>query len=364
MNSSKCENPHISIVIPTLNERENLEILIPKLIEVLESHSIRCFEIVVVDDGSRDGTREFVYTTGKREPRVRLIARNTRGLAGAIADGIERSKGEIVVVMDADMQHPPEVVPLLIAAVKKGADIAIASRYEKGGGIEGWSFSRLIVSLGATFLAWILVPESRRTKDPMSGFFAVRKDRITYVPVNPRGFKALIEILYENPRAKVTNVPYVFRRRLLGESKLGASTILEYLILLVKLSKPLKFALVGVTGLAVNIASMIMLLAFGAPVPLASAAAVEASILWNFILHEHFTFKTEFKGGARSLMARLLGFHLSSLLSGIITVATASIFHLTGLNPLVGQFLGVILGYIANYTVSSKVWGRWGWASG
>ncbi len=360
MSSGGCGEPEVTVVLPTLNERGNLERLLPELTRVLESRVTHCFEIIVVDDGSTDGTRELVSEYSRRDPRVRLVARESRGLAGAIAEGVRRARGEIVVVMDADLQHPPEVVPRLVEAVRNGADIAVASRYERGGGVEGWSLYRLVVSLGATLLAWLLVPESRRTRDPMSGFFAVRRRAVRYEPVNPRGFKALLEILYENPGAKVANVPYVFRRRAWGESKLGASTILEYLVLLARLSRPFRFGLVGLTGLAVNLAVMWLLLTLGSPVPLASAVAVEASILWNFALHEVFTFKTRLGGGPGRVAARLAGFHLSSVLSALATVATATGFHAAGLNPLIGQAVGVVLGYLLNYAVSSRVWGRWG----
>jgi len=360
MRPGGCRDPEVSVVLPTLNERENIERILPLLVSVLEENVTPCIEVIVVDDGSTDGTREAVKRYSLRDPRIILVERGSRGLAGAIAEGLQRARGGIVVVMDADLQHPPEVVPRLVAAVKGGADIAVASRYVRGGGVEGWSRLRLAASLTATLLAWLLVPESRRTRDPMSGFFAVRKGRVKYEPVNPRGFKALLEILYENPRARVAEVPYVFRRRVWGESKLTVSTMLDYLALLVKLSRPLRFALVGLTGLAVNLAVMYLLLLLGAPVPLASAAAVEASILWNFVLHEMVTFGSRLRGGVARVLARLAGFHASSLLSAVVTVAAATGFHAAGFNPLIGQAVGVVLGYLANYVVASRVWSRWG----
>jgi dolichol-phosphate mannosyltransferase len=346
-------------VIPTLNERPNIEPLYRRLTRALESSGISCYEILFVDDGSVDGTREVIESLRARDGRVRLLARNgERGLASAILAGLKAARGRYAVVMDADLQHPPEDVPRLVSALERGYDVAVGSRYARGGGVEGWSRLRLIISLGATILAWILVPETRRTRDPMSGFFALRLASLRLPDKPPPGFKLLLEILRLNPQARVADVPYVFRRRAGGESKLGAKAIAEYLVHLAIASTPLKFAAVGLGGLAVNLLVLHTLLARGAPLDLALLLGFEAGLLFNFTLHEKFTFSG--RRFERGLAARLLGYHLSSAAGvGAGYLLSRSLITLLGLNPLVAQALGASASYLINYTLSNRgVWAQ------
>lgn len=225
--SSNC----ISIVVPTYNEAVNVKLLIPLLSKTLSSRGIT-HEIIVVDDDSPDGTAEVAKALSVEYPVKVIVRRGVRGLASAVIRGFKETSCSYVVVMDADLQHPPHVVPRIFSALLKGCDIVVASRYVKGGGVEGWSKLRLVESKIATLLAHMLIRESRRTTDPMSGFFGCRKEAVA-VKGAARGFKILLEILHANPQAKVCDVPYLFRARLHGKSKLGLSTILDYLIQLV-----------------------------------------------------------------------------------------------------------------------------------
>jgi dolichol-phosphate mannosyltransferase len=164
--------PSVSIIVPTLNEAENIAELLSRIASSCLSAAYT-IEVVIVDDASTDGTCDRVEQnqTGLSVQLVRRVGK--RGLASAIVDGAKVATGDIVLVMDADLSHPPEAIPALIAPLLNGTcDMAIGSRYIPGGTIPGWTIFRRIASRTATFLAWPLCD----AKDPMSGFFAVRRD--------------------------------------------------------------------------------------------------------------------------------------------------------------------------------------------
>ena len=207
----------ISIIVPTYNERENLEELFERIARALEG---REFEIIVVDDDSPDRTWEKAEELAKKYP-VKVIRRtNERGLSSAVIRGFREANGEIFVVMDADLQHPPEVIPKLIEAIEEGADIAIASRYVKEGKVENWHWWRKLISKGAIMVGRVALPRIRNIKDPVSGFFALRREVIEHVELNPVGFKILLEILIKGKYERVTEIPFIFGIRKAGESKL------------------------------------------------------------------------------------------------------------------------------------------------
>lgn len=226
-----CRSNCISVVVPTYNEATNIKLLIPLLSKTLSNCGIT-HEIIVVDDDSPDGTAEVAKALSIEYPVRVIVRRGVRGLASAVIRGFKETSCNYIVVMDADLQHPPHIVPRIFNALLRGCDIAIASRYVKGGGVEGWSKLRLIESKIATLLAYMLIRESRRTTDPMSGFFGCRKEAVVIKGI-VKGFKILLEILCMNPHAKVCDIPYLFRARVHGKSKLSLSTILDYLIQLI-----------------------------------------------------------------------------------------------------------------------------------
>ena len=349
-----AEGPLVSVVVPTYNEAQNVRPLYERLSKALARYS---YEVVFVDDDSPDGTADVVRQISSIDPRVRLIVRKgVRGLGTAIIDGIRASKGEYVVVIDADLQHPPEVIPAMISAAESsGADVVVASRYMKGGGVEGWSPIRRLISWGATLIAKLLVPESRRTSDPMSGFFLIRRSSVRIDDVNPRGYKALLEVLYRNPAAKVVDVPYVFGRRLAGESKLGLTTIVDYLWHVIKISRPAKFAIVGAIGTGVNEGVVYLSTLAGLGSTYAIAAGVEVSILSNFVLNDFWTFRDR---RTRPWYSRLLRYHVMVAPAGLTIYFVAKLLaELTHVNLLIAVFIGILAGFIVNYTLSArKVW--------
>ncbi|MFH0737506.1 MAG: polyprenol monophosphomannose synthase [Candidatus Micrarchaeota archaeon] len=219
----------LSIIIPTYNEREN----IPLLISRLEASLCAEHEIIIVDDSSPDGTAVAVSEIAKNDKTVYLISRKAKtGLTGAVVEGVKAAKGDIIIVMDADLSHPPEAVPKLAEALK-GADIAIGSRLAQGGGVESWPMHRKVISSGADTLARLLLGIS--CSDPMSGFFAMRRSAFLKIRFRSRGYKLLLNILADNPKAKVAEVPYTFKDRHAGKTKLGAGETINYVFDLLRI---------------------------------------------------------------------------------------------------------------------------------
>jgi dolichol-phosphate mannosyltransferase len=182
--------------------------------------------MVVVDDNSQDGTATLLRQFGRRYPLKAVIRKDEKGLSGAVIEGFRQAKGDYFIVMDADLSHPPELLPSIIKAIKNGAQVVLPSRYMRGGGVEKWPWDRRIISLGATGMAKLLTQAS----DPMSGYFAIRKDVIKGVNLNPIGYKILLEILVKGSfdKRKTVQIPYIFQNRFKGASKLNAKIYLEY----------------------------------------------------------------------------------------------------------------------------------------
>lgn len=216
-----------SIIIPTYNEVENIPILIERISEVFSQSDIRG-EIIVVDDDSPDGTWKKAEELSEEYDNLRVLRRtDKRGLSSAVLDGFEIAKGRIIGVIDADLSHPPEKIPELIEPIMNGeADMTIGSRYIDEGGIEKWPVLRKLSSKIATLLVLGLT----RVKDPMSGFFFIRREVIENKKLNPLGFKIGLEILVKGEYKNVIEVPIIFADREYGESKLGGAVVLEYLV--------------------------------------------------------------------------------------------------------------------------------------
>jgi dolichol-phosphate mannosyltransferase len=203
-----AEKPVVSLIIPTYNESKN----IPELFARVESSfAYLGFELIVVDDNSPDGSADVAQALNRKYGNVRVCRRSGKlGLSSAVLHGFEEASGSILAVIDADLQHPPEVLSEMYYEMCKGNDLVIASRYVEGGGIENWKFSRKMFSRGAIMLAHMLLPRTRRIKDIMSGCFMIRKEILSQAKLNPLGFKILLEILSKCNYHRITEVHYVF----------------------------------------------------------------------------------------------------------------------------------------------------------
>jgi dolichol-phosphate mannosyltransferase len=218
--SDPVEAVRLSIVLATLNERANL----PEVIERIQRQRLPPYEIVVVDDGSSDGTREYVRDLGVRDGRVRLLSHEGKQTTlRAQCQGIEASAGRLVVVMDADLQHPPELLPAMVAAMQGGAALVIASRYAPGGSAGPRTAFRWGVSRGAEWLSRVLLPPTRGVTDPVSGYFGFRRE--IWSPLNPlyRGYKLLIFVLVMAEGERIEEVGFSFTPRGDGASKVTDS---------------------------------------------------------------------------------------------------------------------------------------------
>lgn len=224
-----------ALVVPTLNEAGNIQALLDRAVRALQQAPVP-WEIVVVDDMSADGTAEVVRQYQLSEPRVRLVIRNgQRGLAGAISYGWLQSDAEILGVIDADLQHPPELLPDLVRAVLEGSDLAIASRYLRAHSMDNWNPLRRTISRLGILSAAQVQNKKINVRDPMSGFFVVRRNCISGIDFQPAGFKLLLEILARGRIDSVTEVPFSFESRQHGKSKANIMTAVHYLRLLFRL---------------------------------------------------------------------------------------------------------------------------------
>ena len=234
---SKVQNHKLGLVVPTLNEAGNIPVLLDRIQQSLSSMALD-YEILIVDDDSQDGTADVVNECVQKDARVRLFVRKgARGLAGAVIHGWEHTGADLLGVIDADLQHPPEVLPSLLEPVLGDADIAIASRYAHGNGVSEWNRFRQFVSRCGTLATAPLQRKDLRVKDPLSGFFVVRRECIEGLALQPEGFKILLEILVKGRIRKAVEVPFQFGNRHAGKSKADFKVAVQYFTLLGKLSR-------------------------------------------------------------------------------------------------------------------------------
>jgi dolichol-phosphate mannosyltransferase len=360
---------NFSIIIPTYNEHESITPLLKKIHQQVGE---RNYEVIFVDDDSRDGTADLINSLSDTFPVRVVVRKGKRGLATAVADGFGYSQSPVLVVMDADLQHPPEVIPALLQAMDSGADIAVASRYVPGGGNLGWSKTRQVISNGAILLSHLLLPSSRRVKDPMSGFFALKRSVAEKLKLEPIGYKILLELIVLAEQARVTEVPFMFQVREQGKSKLNLNQQMEYLKHLLSLMRRsgemlrfLKFALVGGSGVLVNEGTRLILTRYaGLAYPydnIAQPIGIELSIITNFLLNNYFTFRDRRGKGASVFVKRLVKFNIVSLVGAAIQIAIYNVLRYAGwIEPpwdSLANLLGIIIAMAWNFFSNS--WWTW-----
>ena len=353
----------LTVVVPTKNEAGNVRELSQRLARILPPES----EILFVDDSSDDTPAEVTRARRRLGIPIRLIHRPEEerdgGLGGAVVAGLRASQARFVCVIDADLQHPPERVPDLLARAEEGdVDLVVASRYTAGG-TSNFGRLRGLVSTLSTRCALVLFPRRLRgVSDPMSGFFLVRREAVDPDALRPRGFKILLEILARTPRLRVAEVPFSFGERHAEESKASVGEGLVYLRQLVVLragSTPrlfTRFGLVGASGLVVNMAVFAALHAIGLHYLLAALLATSASTLWLFVLTDRWVFAG--RDTVRSTRSRL-GLYVVLNYAGFLVRAPLLVLLVAalGLDPLAGNLASLLVLTLARFAVADTwIW--------
>jgi len=222
--------PALSLVVPTLNERENIAEFLQAVRQNLDAVIPRDYEVIVVDDDSADGTWEVAAAMVAEFPELRVVRRqNEAGLAVAVIRGWQVSRGRMVGTINADFQHPPDVLVKLVERAN-GADLVVATRHSDGGGLGDWGLMRRLSSWGAARIGRVLLPEVyARVSDPLSGCYLVRRRAIEGVELRPLGYKSLMEVLVRGRVGEIRECGYEMRRRVRGHSKVRALHPFQYL---------------------------------------------------------------------------------------------------------------------------------------
>lgn len=346
------------IIIPTFEERDNVQPLFERLRAVMAG---RAWEAIFVDDNSQDGTPEEVLRLTNGYPNVRLIRRfGRRGLSSAAIEGMMATSAPVVAVMDADMQHDEAALPRLLDCIDEGADLALGTRYDGNGSIGDWGAGRARISRFATALASRF--NHNPVSDPMSGFIAVRQNLI--VELMPRlsiiGFKLLLDILMSSPRKlEIREVPYQFRTRVAGESKLDATVSIEFLLLLLekKIGKwiPARFFLfmaVGGMGLVLHLLLLRLMLLAGVVFAVAQTLAVAITIASNFSLNNLLTYRDRRLHGW-AMLRGLISFYAVCGLGALANIGVATFVYANHERWWVAGVAGAAIGAVWNYAASS-----------
>jgi dolichol-phosphate mannosyltransferase len=380
LTASVQQGIQVSLVIPTYNEAKNIPHMIEVLSGLLDSKLPQGYELIVVDDDSPDRTWEIAQSLMPHYPALRVMRRQQeRGLSTAVIRGWQVAQGEILGVIDGDMQHPPEILVQLINAIDNGADLAVASRHIEGGGVSEWSVARRILSRGAQFLGLLILPRVvGRVSDPMSGYFMVRRSAIAEKPLSPVGYKILLEVIGRGDIHVLDEVGYVFQERTSGESKVTWRQYVEYLHHLIRLrsgrlsrirqlgrrfplQRFIKFGVVGLSGVFVDMAVFYLLsdpttLAWG--LTRSKLLAAEVAIFNNFLWNDRWTFN-DLAGQQRGWVKRcrrFVKFNLVCLVGLTLNVLLLNLlFNGFGLNRYLANFLAIAAVTLWNFWLNLKL---------
>lgn len=348
----------ISIIIPTFNEAQNLTILIPRIFEIMNQNGLKA-QVIVVDDNSPDGTWEIAQNLA-HSFNLKLVRRfDERGLSSAVLEGFRHAQGEILTVMDADLSHPPEKIPEMVKLIEAGfADMVIGSRYVEGGEFKNWPPFRRFISKCATGMAKIVCD----IKDPITGFFSLKKKILNGIELNPKGFKISLEILVRCNLKKVIEIPITFTDRKFGESKLNQRVILDYIFHLLALffyKNPsilqfLKFCVVGTSGIFVNLLFYTLMIYLfkvnylvAATVSFCIAASSNYYFNLNWTFHKSLPFP-RWQSYIKFFSVSLMGYAINILVLYIMV-------EKFGLYKLISQAIAIIIATSNNF-LGSKVW--------
>jgi dolichol-phosphate mannosyltransferase len=360
----------LSIVLPTFNEAPNIVTVLSALERVLEPKLGTAFELIVVDDDSPDGTWRKVEEILSDHPRVRLVRRQgEKGLSSAVIRGWQVARGEILGVMDADLQHPIEANLELLAEIERGADLAVASRHVAGGGVSDWSAARRVLSRGAQLLGLLILPGVlARLSDPMSGYFMLRRAAIAGVELHPLGYKILIEVVARGHVHWIGETGYVFRERVEGESKVTARLYWQYLQHLIRLrwdtlpySRLFRFCVVGGSGVFVDMGMLFLLSdphTLGWGLTRSKILAAETATMTNFLLNDAWTFGdvARTSPGLKSKFRRFLGYNAICAAGVALNVVILNLlFNYFGMNRYLANALAIVAVTFWNYGLNRRL---------
>ncbi|HLZ78793.1 MAG TPA: glycosyltransferase family 2 protein [Sphingomonas sp.] len=354
----------LAVIIPVMNEAANVRPLLALLDSALGDLA---WEAIFVDDNSTDGTADLVRAIGQTNIRVRVLQRiGRRGLASAVIEGMLATSAPTLAVIDGDLQHDERLLPALYRALSDGADLAVASRYLPEGGMGDWSARRQAASRWATRSAKMLTGTA--ISDPMSGFFMVTREALTAAlpRLSGGGFKILLDILASSPRAlKVVELPYQFRLRQAGESKLDARTVIDYGLLLIDKTigryLPLRLVLflaIGALGLVPHLVTLGAMLSLGASFDAAQIAAVMVAMTFNFLLNNWLTYRDKRLKGIR-FVTGLISFYAVCSVGALANIGVGA--WINGAHQLwwVAGIAGALIGASWNFGASSLLtWRR------
>ena len=352
-------NLDVSVVVPTYNEAENVPVLVPKICEVLEKTGLRG-EVIIVDDGSPDGTGRIAQGLSDMYPVRVQVRSGERGLATAVVSGFGMSTAKVCVVMDADGSHPVEKLPEMIRPILDDqTDITVGSRNIEGGGAEKWPWHRRLVSKTAGFMAAGLC----KLSDPTSGFMGVRRRLLEDVKFNPIGYKIVLETVVKAAPARVLEVPIVFSDRQLGKSKLGLKQQVHYIRHLFRLHQHrrqtffefIKFCLVGFSGIFVDMAVVIGLKElFQLDTRICTVAGFATAVTTNYLLNRFWTFaQGRFAPVIRSYLAFVAVCCLGlAVRLGVIHLLIEYTMMDTGRWYILTNFIGIVVATTVNFTGS------------
>ena len=348
-------NSGISVIIPTFREAENIPHVLKRLAALRRERGID-LEVIFADDNSRDGSVEAVEASGLDWARI-LVRTENPGLSAAVIDGFRAAKHPILVCMDCDLSHPPEKIPQMVLALSAGQEFVIGSRYVPGGSTDDdWGLLRWLNSRIATILARPLTS----IKDPMSGFFALRRaDFDKARDLNPVGYKIALELIVKCGFQNVAEIPIRFTDRVHGESKLTLKEQLKYIkhlrrLYLYRFSNAmyaLQFLVVGASGVVVNLTVLSLLLFLGLPEAACLAGGIAVSLVTNFLLNRRFTFSYARDG---NIAKQFLGFLSASAVGFTVNYAVSLWMNSAVLPPgpyslHVAAMTGIAAGMIFNF---------------
>jgi dolichol-phosphate mannosyltransferase len=358
--------PLLAVVVPTYNERDNVAVLYERVGQVLAGVP---FEFIVVDDNSPDGTAEVVRDMARHNPNVRCIHRiGRRGLSSACIEGILATSAPFFAVIDADLQHDEAILPAMLAKAQAGDDVVVGTRYSGGGGVgAGFSASREAGSRLATRLSGVLTGES--LSDPMSGFFLMRREVFEEVaPTLSRdGFKILLDIIVSATRfrrradrsLRIGEVPYTFRPRHAGESKMSPLIAVQFLgLVLSKLSGGLLptsfllFGMVGGSGVFVHLAVLWLTHeTMGFNFTNAQLTATLVAMTTNFVLNNELTYADKKLRGRRFWLG-LLSFYAVCSVGALANISVASWIYEASPDLFLAGIAGAVMSVVFNYSVT------------